>query len=449
MSEKKRRFRPVHEWYELVQQPNGSFIRKLNEIYSNRSELVKESTNICLKSVQVFGETYGWDKNIIIVRSTGRINLLGMHIEHRGGAINTVAIKELFFLAEPRNDDVVVMKNVDSDKFPDEKFRIQECLPSYKIEDWDAWCHDEFEKRKNNLSVTWSIYIRAAILHLQHYCTAENREFNSNLRGMNIVVHSNIPQAAGLSSSSALVVAAAEASIYINNMEINDTDFIDICGYGEWYVGTRGGLGDHSAIKFGQPNSILHINFFPLRVKSLPLPKGYSIILANSLVEAHKKEGARNIFNNRVASYTLGLMLIKKSFPDYARKLTHLRDLNQKTLGVDDIEIYKIIKSLPESITRNELSKNLPECQSEVHHIFRSHVEPDEGYKIRQVCMYGIAECSRSDMAVNFLEKGDIVNFGELINISHDGDRVTHIVNSKRVPINNNYSDDKSWGYLL
>ena len=29
----------------------------------------------------------------------------------------------------------------------------------------------------------------------------------------------------------------------------------------------------------------------------------------------------------------------------------------------------------------------------QIKHIFRSHNEPAEGYLIRQVCMYGIAEC--------------------------------------------------------
>jgi len=443
MKKKMNGLKSVREWHKLLQDPSGSIYQKFNDIYGNEDELVEESTNVCLKTLEVFGEIYGWDSEIIIVRSTGRVNLLGMHIEHRGGSINPVAIKELFFLAEPRDDDIFIVRNVESDKFPDEKFCIRDCLPGHKIKNWDAWCHDEFEKRKNNLSVTWSNYIRAAVLHLQHKYTKDDGKFEPRLVGMNALVYGNIPQAAGLSSSSSLVVAAAESCIQINNLRIDPIEFVELCGYGEWYVGTRGGSGDHAAIKFGQPNSIIHMKFFPLKVEPIRFPTGIKIILANSIVEAKKQEGARNIFNNRVASYTIGLLLVQKRFPHYAEKLEHLRDINPKTLGVEEIEIYKILKSLPESITRDEVKKLLPDKQSELQHIFRSHAEPDEGYKIRQVCTYGITECIRADMAVEFLKNGDIKSFGKLINISHDGDRVTRVINGKRISISNNYSDDK------
>ena len=38
--------------------------------------------------------------------------------------------------------------------------------------------------------------------------------------------------------------------------------------------------------------------------------------------------------------------------------------------------------------------------------VFRSHDEPAEGYPIRQVCLYGIAECIRADMVPQCLQAG-------------------------------------------
>jgi N-acetylgalactosamine kinase len=433
----------VRDWFQLVQTKPGPFHQKLYNIYDGNTALIEESEKVCMRAVQCFGDSFGWDKEIIIVRSTGRVNLMGMHIEHQGGAINPVAIKELFFLAEPRHDDLIIVRNVETDKFPEEKFCIHDCLSDRKIENWDAWCHDEFERRKTDNSITWSNYIRAAVLHLQHKCTNEDGKFHPKLKGMNVVVYGNIPQAAGLSSSSAMVVAAAEACIRINNLEIEPFEFVDICGYGEWYVGTRGGAGDHAAIKFGQPDSILHMKFFPLKVEPIRFPIGYKIVLANSMVEAKKQEGARNIFNNRVASYTIGLLLVQKNFLQYADKLEHLRDINPQTLGVEEAEIYHIIKSIPEFVTRKDIKNLLPEHNDELQHIFRSHEEPIEGYKIRQVCLYGITECIRAELAVEYLKKSNIRDFGELINISHDGDRVTNLMNGKRIPVKNTYPDER------
>ena len=56
--------------------------------------------------------------------------------------------------------------------------------------------------------------------------------------------------------------------------------------------------------------------------------------------------------------------------------------------------------------------------------------------------MYGVAECVRSGMAVASLQSGDMKTFGQLISKSHDGDRVTKLVDGKRVPIDKHYSDE-------
>jgi N-acetylgalactosamine kinase len=219
-------------------------------------------------------------------------------------------------------------------------------------------------------------------------------------------------------------------------------DFIDLCGYGEWYVGTRGGAGDHAAIKFSRPNSISHITSFPLSVATSPLPQGYRIVLANSRVEASKRESARDIFNSRVASYIFGLLLILKHFPQYAKKVSYFRDLTPQNLGVNEVEVYRLLKAIPQRATRDTLREVLSDRRAEIEHVFRSHAEPPEGYRIRQVCTYGISECIRSEMARSRLQANDIHGFGELLDISHDGDRVTRMRGGKREVLQKDYSEE-------
>ena len=435
--------RPVRQWLELVGHRNSSFYRKLDGLYGDGEALTRQAAQVSLRALEAFGESYGWDRSAIVARATGRVNLMGMHIDHRGGSVNPIAIKEVYLVAEARNDDVVMLRNVESEEFPQETFRIGDCLPKRKIENWDSWCHDELEKRRNDASVTWSNYVRAAVLYLQHLNTKDDGTFSPALRGMNAMVCGNVPRAAGLGSSSSIVVAAAEACVRINNLAMDPMEFVDACGYGEWYVGTRGGAGDHAAIKFGKPNSVLHITSFPLNVQAVSFPRGYKIVMANSLVEARKRSGARDAFNSRVASYIFGLMMVRRSFPQHAPKLRHLRDLNPDTLGVDEVQIYRMLRSLPESVNREQVLGLLPGQEAEVRHVFRSHAEPREGYRIREVCMYGVAECIRAEMAAERLKAGDVVGFGELISISHDGDRVTRMVNERRVPADNSYPDGK------
>jgi N-acetylgalactosamine kinase len=367
---------------------------------------------------------------------------VGTHVDHRGGSVNPIGVKQMWLVVEPRDDDKVLTKNVEADHFPDEQFRISRALPAgKKIHNWDAWCHDEFAKRKNDSSVTWSNYIRASVLYFQHLNTNDNGTFTRSIKGMNMMFYGNIPRAAGLSSSSALVMLAAEATIRINGLEVEPADLIEHAGFAEWYVGTRGGCSDHAAIVFSKPDTILHITAFPVTVDSILLPAGYSIVLANSGVEAKKQTGARNTFNSRVAAYEFGLMMICKNFPQYADKLEYLRDVNPEKLGVGQAEIYRIVKSLPASASRAEVLKFLPEHEQEIRHVFRSHDEPKWGYPIRQICLYGIAECIRADMVPQALQAGDMKTFGELISISHDGDRVTRLVGGKRIPTDNSYPD--------
>ncbi|MBN2593804.1 MAG: hypothetical protein JXA81_09880, partial [Sedimentisphaerales bacterium] len=380
----------------------------------------------------------------LIIRSTGRANLLGTHIDHRGGSVNPIAVKHMWLVVEPSDDDLVLAKNVESNDFADEQFSISDCLPAgEKIENWDTWCHDEYEKRRNDPSITWSSYIRAAVLYLQHLNTKDEGRFEPAIKGMNMMVYGNIPRAAGLSSSSALVMITVEAVIRINSLDIKPADFVEHWGFAEWYVGTRGGCSDHAAIIYGRQNTLLHIWAFPLSVEKAALPKGYCFVLANSSIQAKKQAGARDIFNSRVAGYIFGLMLVRKYYPEYADKLERLRDVNPKRLGVDQSQIYRMVKSLPVCASRSDVLKLLPAQEQKIHRVFRSHAEPKEGYLIRQVCLYGITECIRAEMVPQCLREGDIRKFGEIINISHDGDRVTRLVDGERVPTDNSYSNER------
>ena len=434
--------RPITDWIALIKEENSAFNNRLSQIYGDNKDLMREAAQMCLRSLEEFADRYGGNRSVIIIRSAGRVNLLGTHIDHRGGSVNPVSIKQMWLVAEPRDDDQVMVKNVESSQFPDEQFTISDCLPAgEKIRDWDTWCHDEFEKRRHERSVTWSNYIRAAVLYFQHLNTKDEGIFAPAIRGMNMMVYGNIPIAAGLSSSSALVMVTAEALIRINSLQIEPADLVEHWGFAEWYVGTRGGCSDHAAIIFGKPGTILHITAFPLSVENAALPAGYHFILANSGIEAKKQAGARDVFNSRVAAYVFGLIMIRKNFPEYAGNLERLRDVNPQRLAVDEIQIYRMVKSLPASVNRADILKLLPEDEQKIHRVFRSHDEPEQGYHIRQICLYGITECIRAGMVPQCLRTGDMKTFGKLMSISHDGDRVTKVVDGKRIPTDNSYPD--------
>ncbi len=427
---------PVRDWVHAVARTGSVLQRTLLTLCAGQELLRAKAAQMCADALVAFGRVHGPDRAVLVTRSAGRVNVLGTHIDHRGGSVNPVAIHNMWLVAAPREDDLVVARNVQAERFPEERFHIRECLPwGRKIDDWGAWCMAEFCQRRGDASVTWSNYVRAAVLYLQHILTRADGTVDAALRGMDLMFYGDIPPAVGLSSSSALVVATAEAVVRLNGLDITSDDLVTHCGYAERYVGTHGGCSDHAAIVFGRPDAITHITAFPLTVDGGPLPEGYRLVLANSLVAAEKREAARNIFNSRIAAYEIGLLMIRKNFPPYADRLEHLRDVNPNGLGVEEQEIYRILRTLPTSARRPEILRLLPECEQELQRIFRTHDESEDGYPIRQICLYGIAECLRADMVPQCLKSGDMKRFGELMNISHDGDRVTRCIADRRLPI--------------
>jgi N-acetylgalactosamine kinase len=380
------------------------------------------------KLIKNFSQVYGTDKDTIVVRVPSRINLMGVHVEHRGGCVNYMSInREAFFVVQKRDDDIVALHDVD-EKFGPRDFSIEVELPYGKRGDWMNYIQNVKIQRGD-----WVNYVKAGVLAIQ------NKFKDKKIQGMNVLVDSSIPIGAGLSSSSSLVVGSALAVNELNGLNISREELVELCGRGEWYVGTRGGFGDHAAMLFGRKGFVLHTRFFPFRKEFVPFPEDYRVVMCNSLVVAPKSGSAKNKFNEKVASYEIALMLIKKKYPEKAAGFVHLRDVLQE----DEIWIYEMLKKLPQSITRKELLKELPGKKGELEVFFSTHDDPPSGYGVRKVCLFGLAECKRGEICIAFLQNGEIEKFGELMYISHDGDRIARFDNrGGRTGWDNTVSDE-------
>ena len=360
--------------------------------------------------IKKFKQIYNDDKNLIFLSVPGRVNLLGMHVDHRGGSVNPIATREMKIIVQKRIDDTVQVFNSD-ERFAEQKFLISEEIPD-KVE-WNQWINN-IKIEKGN----WVNYIKAGVLYFK------NKFFENKISGMNLLIDSDIPMAGGLSSSTALNMGASFAFLKVNDISLPDEEFIDSCGEAEWYVGTRGGKGDQAAIVLSKRGNISHISFSPLKIEHLPFPEDYCVAICNTFKEAKKSEGAKNIFNERVATYEISLFLVKEQFPSlYSIKM--LRDINTKNFELS--YIYKILKTLPLRISRKELNKKLSSRKKELEIIYKTHEELKEGYRVRGVFLFGIAESERSRICADFLRKGEMEKFGELMNISHNGDRLKEL----------------------
>ena len=76
-------------------------------------------------------------------------------------------------------------------------------------------------------------------------------------------------------------------------------------------------------------------------------------------------------------------------------------------------------------ITREEILELMPESRKRIEQIFSSHADPGT-YDLRGVALFGISECERSRECLGYLAREDYKGLGELMKISHNGDRVTN-----------------------
>ncbi|MEO6865843.1 MAG: galactokinase family protein [Gemmatimonadaceae bacterium] len=152
--------------------------------------------------------------------------------------------------------------------------------------------------------------------------------FASPMRGADIVFASDLLPAAGVSSSSALVVAIFLALSAVNDLpdrleyRANIHSSEDLGGYlgcvengldfkslhGRLGVGTFGGSEDQTAILCSRPNSLVQYSFCPVMFeRAIALPTGYRFVIAASGVAAEKTGTVLTHYNRVSTRLSVGL----------------------------------------------------------------------------------------------------------------------------------------------
>ncbi len=223
----------------------------------------------------------------------GRIEWLGKHTDYAGGASLISALENGFYALIQRSDS------------PELKIRE---LGSDRAASWDLnngnLIQSEGESR-------WLIYPQTVIKRIL-------LNFKQKLSGVQITFKSDLPEASGMSSSSALMIMIFLAIAQVNDLprsseftkniiNLNDlalylaciengSSFKDL--EGERGVGTFGGSEDHTAILKGKSDHLHHFGYGPLQENlSVRLPKDYRLALATCGIQAEKTQEALEKYN--------------------------------------------------------------------------------------------------------------------------------------------------------
>ena len=230
------------------------------------------------------------------VRSPGRVNLIGEHIDYNDGFVLPMAIPLQTEMAlRPRDDDEVVLH---SPLFNETRH--------FKL---GHYGHQQI----------WLDYAQGVALELE--------KEGHKLRGFEGIVTSDVPLASGLSSSASFEVAVALALTHVAGIPKTPVEIALLCQRAEnGFIGVNSGIMDQMAVAACQADHALLLDCRSLSMEQVPFKlREHAIVVTDS---GAPRELAGSAYNERRAQCEQGLALLQKSLPD-ARSL---RDVSHDEL---------------------------------------------------------------------------------------------------------------------
>ncbi len=291
-----------------------------------------------------FAEIYGREPRLF--RAPGRVNLIGEHTDYNDGFVLPMAIEYETTVAAAARDD--------------RRIRVR----SVNLNESDEINLDAPEQKRRG---SWLDFIEGVARIL------ERKGINS--RGADLLISSNVPTGAGLSSSAALEISVGLALAEISGAAV-DKKTLALAGQlaEHEFVGAKVGIMDQYVSAMGKKGHALLIDCRSLESKQVPFSTAETaLVICDSKV---KHELSASEYNTRRAECERGVEILKKFLPE----ITHLRDV-----GIEDFEKYQ---------------SNLPEI-------------------IKKRCRHVLTENARTLRSVEALRKNDFEEFGRLMFLSH------------------------------
>ncbi len=235
----------------------------------------------------------------VTVWAPGRIEVFGKHTDYAGGRSLLAAVERGFCVRAVARDD--------------HEIRVygHDPLASRPSADFDVSCRIPLLASATAPDGHWSNYVATVARRVA-------LNFPGADRGLDLAFVSDLPQAAGASSSTALMIGVFLAIAAVNRLReraewrTSLRTREDLAGYlgamemGGPYrdlagldgVGTLGGSQDQTAILCAEPGRIVDFGWMPVRrLGSHALPDALQFVIGNSGVVAEKSAGARERYN--------------------------------------------------------------------------------------------------------------------------------------------------------
>ncbi|CAH8644514.1 unnamed protein product [Schistosoma bovis] len=262
-------------------------------------------TDIAIKLSNEFHHTFGTECSFV-VRAPGRVNLIGEHIDYNGYPVLPMALEQAVYMSVGPTSgsdlDRIVLRSTDTQYRPI-KIPITEAIT--------------FGCEGSPDSPEWFHYFQCAYRGIKDY--VDKLDLDWTPPSLNVLVgdveYGGLWPAAGLSSSSAFVVASAIAIMRISGLQISRHELASLCAKCEQYIGMQGGGMDQAASVLAVENNALMIEFTKpfVTVSPIQLPSDMVFVIAHSGV--HARKAATSYYNERVAECRLAAKILVRNSP--------------------------------------------------------------------------------------------------------------------------------------
>jgi len=244
----------------------------------------------------------------VLVRSPGRVNLIGEHTDYNDGFVMPLAIdREILIVGRRRRDDGVRLYSLDMDG--EAAFRLADVAsPADRPERRSSQAGQNGRAAGIGPSQVegWGRYAAGVAWAL--------REEGFDAGGFDAALVSSIPAGAGLSSSAALEVGVAVLLKELFGLALDPTRIAVLCRRAEnEYVGVQCGIMDQFAVALGQQGHALLLDCRTLEYRPVPLPTQHvRLVVADTGV---RRALASSEYNLRRRQCEEGVALLGRHLP--------------------------------------------------------------------------------------------------------------------------------------
>ncbi len=255
----------------------------------------QQDKTLSSRIIEKFKETF--DNEPIVIRSPGRVNLIGEHTDYNNGFVMPAAINKAIYMAVSRRDDALIH------------------IVSLDLE--LSYLGDTDNVAPSSLH--WPDYILGVVQQIQ--------ALGHRVGGFNCVFGGDIPLGAGMSSSAALECATAFSLNELFGLKMDPLTMVKLSQKAEnEFVGVQCGIMDQFASMFGRKNHVIRLDCQSLAYEYAPFnTDGIRIVLLDTNV---KHSLASSEYNTRRKQCEAGVALIQAALP----QVKSLRDATPEML---------------------------------------------------------------------------------------------------------------------